>query len=85
MAIAWMPDSKHVLFGKWLLEGKGGELWRISAKGGQPRKVWAWKKGFGRLRVHPDGQRIAFRTRSVITEMWGKENFLPKSVAAADK
>jgi Tol biopolymer transport system component len=77
---AWMPDSQDVLFVKWLMEDKGGELWRISAQGGKPRKVWAWKEPFTGLCVHPDGQRIAFHTSKTTNEMWVMENFLPQDV-----
>ncbi|MHC4560135.1 MAG: TolB family protein, partial [Planctomycetota bacterium] len=68
---AWMPDSQDVLFVKWLMEDKGGELWRISAQGGEP---------FTGLCVHPDGQRIAFHTSKTTNEMWVMENFLPQDV-----
>jgi protease II len=83
MSIAWTPDSQVVLFVKWLMGDKGGELWRISAQGGEPRKVWAWKKPFRGLCVHPDGQRIAFHTRTVMNETWVMENFLPTAVATS--
>ena len=35
---AWMPDGRHVLFGKGGTEGQdpGLELWLISAEGGEP-------------------------------------------------
>jgi hypothetical protein len=83
MSIAWTPDSQVVLFVKWLMGDKGGELWRISAQGGEPRKVWAWKKPFRGLCVHPDGQRIAFHTRTVMNETWVMENFLSTGVSQA--
>jgi Tol biopolymer transport system component len=83
MSIAWTPDSQVVLFVKWLMGDKGGELWRISAQGGEPRKVWAWKKPFRGLCVHPDGQRIAFHTRTAMNETWVMENFLPTVVSQA--
>ena len=83
MSLAWTPDSQDVLFIKWLMGDKGGELWRISAQGGEPRKVWAWKKPFTGLCVHPDGQRIAFHTRTAMNETWVMENFLPTGVSQA--
>jgi WD40 repeat protein len=82
-AVTWMPDSRSVLFRvKWQGE-KGGELWWISAEGGEPRKLWVSKKGFGWLRVHPDGQRIAFSQHDLIYELWLMENFLPTGVSQA--
>jgi len=83
MSVAWTADSQDVLFVKWLMGNKGGELWRISTQGGEPRKVWAWKKPFSGLCVHPDGQRIAFHTRTVMSETWVLENFLPTGVSRA--
>ncbi len=82
-SVAWTPDGEDVLFVKRLMDDKGGELWRISARGGEPRKVWAWNKPFSCLSVHPDGQRIAFHTSTTASETWVMENFLPKAVAAA--
>lgn len=80
--VAWTPDSQDVLFAKMFFGGgkggKEGELWRISAAGGEPRKLWVWKKQqFGRLRVHPDGRCIAFHSGSTPNELWLMENFLP--------
>jgi len=77
VGVAWTPDGQYVLFPKWLMGGKGGELWRISAEGGEPQKLWEWKKGFFAPRVHPDGQRIVFYTHSYTSEVWVMENFLP--------
>ncbi len=86
--VAWTPDSKDVLFAKMFFgggkSGKEGELWRISAAGGEPRKLWVWKKQqFGRVRVHPDGRRIAFHSGSTPSELWLMENFLPTGVSQA--
>jgi Tol biopolymer transport system component len=84
VGVAWMPESQDVLFWKWFQGGKELELWRISAEGGEPRKLWA-RKTLGHLRVHPDGQRIAFYSRSTTSETWVMENFLPAAVASAGK
>ncbi|UCE46496.1 MAG: PD40 domain-containing protein, partial [Phycisphaerales bacterium] len=78
--VTWMADSQHVLFGKWLMENKGGELWRISTQGDEPEKLWTWKTPLASLSVHPDGQRIAFHTSTTASEMWVIENFLPREL-----
>lgn len=70
--VAWAPDGKSVLF------TVGGELWQISAEGGQPRKLFTNKFGWwASLRVHPDGRHIAFHAYYAVRELWVMENFLP--------
>jgi Tol biopolymer transport system component len=78
----WMPDSRNVLFWKWFLGDRSNELWRISVDGSEPLRLWVPKDrnmGPGHLRVHPDGQRIAFIGRSTTRGVWVMENFLPKA------
>jgi len=79
VTMAWTPDSRYLL----TVKGKGGnfELWRIAAAGGRPERVadelptdpGSWRC----LRIHPDGQQIAFTSRTVQQELWVMENFLP--------
>ncbi|NIM06967.1 MAG: hypothetical protein GTN65_15425 [Armatimonadetes bacterium] len=84
VGVTWTPDSGSVLFWKWKFEAdKELELWRISAAGGEPRKLCS-RKSFGNMRIHPDGKRIAFYDRSTTRELWVMENFLPRAVAAAE-
>jgi Tol biopolymer transport system component len=77
--LTWSPDSKKVIF----VKGRRGdddrrgtsELWQVSAKGGEPEKLGL---KYGRqLRVHPDGNRIAFASGAMRREVWAMENFLP--------
>ncbi|KPK34804.1 MAG: hypothetical protein AMJ65_17905, partial [Phycisphaerae bacterium SG8_4] len=82
VGVAWTPDSRNVLFWKWCFPAdKELELWRISAGGGEPRRLCS-RKAFGHLRVHPDGQRVAFHDRSTTRGLWVMENFLPTMVAS---
>ena len=77
VGVTWMPDSRSVLFWKWCYPADQElELWRISAEGGKPRKLCS-RKAFGHMRVHPDGQRVAFYDRLTTRELWVMENFLP--------
>ena len=79
---AWMPDGRHVLFGKGRIEGQDPrlELWLISAKGGEPQYLGLEMEGlllYG-LSIHPDGQRIAFTAgRSLGSQTWVTKNLLP--------
>jgi Tol biopolymer transport system component/beta-lactamase regulating signal transducer with metallopeptidase domain len=74
--LTWTNDGSDLLFVK-----NGNELWRISAEGGEPRKLWEWKQKIWSPRIHPDGKRIAFFSGGNVSEMWLIENFLPESTA----
>jgi len=81
-SFVWTPDGEYVLFLRAEEQGTGSwqatSLWRISLAGGDPQKLWQSEKKFQELRLHPDGQRIAFDTIKIDTEVWVMENFLPK-------
>ena len=78
--LAWTRDGSSLLFVKDL-----AELWCVSAKGGEPRRLWKWKQMIWGPRIHPDGQRIAFFSGGNVSEMWVMENFLPTTVAVTRK
>ncbi len=83
VGVTWTPDSQNVLFWKWWYQAdKELELWRIPAEGGEPRKLCS-RKAIGHIRVHPDGQRVAFYDRSTTRGFWVMENFLPRIVSKA--
>ena len=78
-----MPDGRHLLFSKGPLGNM--ELWRIPVDGGEPEKLGLAMGGLGLtgLRVHPDGQRIAFSASGgagPTNELWVMENFLHQVV-----
>jgi beta-lactamase regulating signal transducer with metallopeptidase domain/Tol biopolymer transport system component len=81
IGVTWMPDGRDVLFWKWFQGRKDLELWKISAAGGDPQKLWS-RKSLGHLRVHPDGERVAFNDRSTKRGVWVIENFLPTTAVA---
>ena len=83
--MAWTPDEKYILFTKARPDGALGpfELWRISAEGGTPQKLGIAMEQLRELRVHPDGQRIAFSAGQNKQEVWVMENFLPKEEISA--
>ena len=80
VGVTWMPDSRNVIFWKWFQGFKDLELWRIPTEGGEPRRLWL-RKALGRMRIHPDGQHVAFYDRSTTRGVWVMENFLPESTA----
>ena len=72
-AISWTPDGQALLF------QMAGELWRVSAAGGEPRKLDLAIEDMHDLRIHPDGRRIAYTVgKSYMPEIWVMENYLPE-------
>jgi Tol biopolymer transport system component/beta-lactamase regulating signal transducer with metallopeptidase domain len=78
VGVTWMPDSRNVIFWKWFQGDRDLELWRISAEGGEPRRLWL-RKTLGHMRVNPDGQHVAFNDRSTQRSVWVMKNFLPET------
>jgi Tol biopolymer transport system component len=78
-SLAWTPDARWLLFGKW--NGDRGELWRISPDGGtaQFAGLLARDEYPYFLRVSPDGLKLAFSLGDgalPTSEIWVMENFL---------
>lgn len=78
--LAWMQDSRHVIYATSSASQPKLDFWRISAEGGEPDHLGLEMEGlrpYG-LSVHPDGRRIAFTAgRPRRNEVWVLENFLP--------
>jgi Tol biopolymer transport system component len=75
----------QVLFAKGgtSLQDHKYDLWRVPAEGGTPQKVGLAIGPPWIVRVHPDGQRIAFIAGEPMrSEVWVMENFLPVTKAA---
>jgi Tol biopolymer transport system component len=80
----WTPDGRWVIFAKGA-RGKPTrdvQLWRVPAEGGEPTRLDVTIDNLWRLRLHPDGRRIAFDTSGGKAEVWVLENFLPALKAA---
>jgi len=80
----WTADGKYILFAKKSpkKDNEKWDLYRISAKGGEPEKLGLEMSGLiMNLSVHPDGRHIAFSiTEESNAEIWVMENFLPKTI-----
>jgi len=73
----WSPDGSQVYFTKGGAPGQDLTfgLWRVPARGGEPQEVGLTMEFLRELRVHPDGQRIAFAAGwSGAPEVWVMEN-----------
>jgi Tol biopolymer transport system component len=85
--LAWTPDGSQVLFTRNSRSSQEPkyEVWRVPAEGGEPQKTDLVIAGAGLrdLRIHPDGQRIAYTAGEPMkSEVWVMENFLPALKAA---
>lgn len=75
----WTPDGRAILFRKMTnANGITSELWRVPIDGSTPKKLDFDVSNVVRFSLHPDGDRVAYvtRTKSNI-EVWALENFLP--------
>jgi Tol biopolymer transport system component len=81
----WSPDGSQVFFEKGGAPGQDLTfgLWRVAAQGGQAQEVGLTMEFLRELRVHPDGQRIAFAAGwSGAPEVWVMEN-IPRPTASS--
>ncbi len=85
-AIDWTPDGRHLIygqdpnFGQEPIEEEHHEFWRVAVEGGEPQKLGPAVKGrLSRVRLHPDGKRLALVVNDFSAEVWVMENFLPES------
>jgi Tol biopolymer transport system component len=76
--LTWMPDGKNLLFAKRKEKQQKCGLWKVSVDGGEPQNLGLAMERLANLRIHPDGQRIAFCSSHLNSEIWMMENFLPK-------
>jgi len=77
--LAWINDDRTLLYGKWTYRSPM-DVWMVSTDGGEPQKTQLSMDGIRNLRIHPDGERIAFTAGQYKFEVWVMENFLPKEV-----
>ncbi len=81
----WAPDGRYLVYAKGNPQDQKSELWRIAVDGGKPEKLDLVVEGLRSLRMHPDGQRIAFSTGKFSQELWVMENLLPALKAARSR
>ncbi len=86
--MSWTPDSRAVIVVKGTAKRNGfqlreedpKELWLVPVSKGKARKldidISSWNMEPG-IRLHPNGQQIAFFAGDDAREIWALENFLP--------
>ncbi len=82
-SMPWTPDGRGILVRKMLVAGgKKSELWLVPIDGGPARKLdfdanRVARYAPGKIRLHPDGRRLAYVFGDYTSEVWVLENFLP--------
>ena len=76
VTVKWTPDGKSLLYDvRWPAEpAREPELWQVGVEGGTPERLDVSVE-LNRLRLHPDGKRVAFWTQEARTEIWLMEGF----------
>ena len=72
----WTPDGKYILYTmkSKKKENEKWDLYRISAEGGNPQKIWYSENEAYLFSIHPDGNQIAFSIRERTTEIRAIQN-----------
>ncbi len=83
-SMTWTPDSRGLLIRKMLTKtGERSELWHVTVPGESQiarkleldvNSVRLWAAG--QIRVHPDGQQLAYVVGGAQNQIWVLENFL---------
>ncbi len=76
LGVSWTSDGNHLVVAH---PQNSKDLWVIPVDGGEHKTVKLGARARG-LRLHPDGQRIAFTKGPLYgaAEIWALENFLPQ-------
>ena len=81
--VSWAPDSRQVIVNRMHGDiGDGKDTLLVPISGGSPRSLDLPDYAWGRIRVHPDGKRIAYLAGFGRSEVWVLENFLPPTTSA---
>lgn len=74
LGLAWTRDSRHLLFTRIGANAEARDVWRIPTSGGAPQKLGISMDNLSEIRIHPDGQRIAFAAGQFSAEIWEMQN-----------
>ena len=74
---SWAPDGRSLMVNTFWANSDRRETWLIPVDGGAHKVLDLPGQSWGRIRVHPDGKRVAYHAGNLKTEVWVLENFLP--------
>jgi Tol biopolymer transport system component len=74
---SWSPDGRGLMMNTFWVGSERRETWLVPLDGSKPMVLDLPGYSWGRIRVHPDGKRIAYHAGGLKTEVWVLENFLP--------
>lgn len=74
----WTPDGKSLIFAESKFQrGYEFDFWKISVEGGKAQNLGLQMDRVYIMRIHPDGQNIAFQSAIRKKEIYAMDNFLP--------
>lgn len=76
-SLSWAPDSRSVIVNTFWNDGEKRETWLVPLDGGAHKVLDLPGHSWSRVRVHPDGKRVAYHAGDLRSEVWVLENFLP--------
>jgi Tol biopolymer transport system component len=75
-SLSWAPDSRSVIVNTFWNDGEKRETWLVPLDGGAHKVLDLPGHSWSRVRVHPDGKRVAYHAGELGSEVWVLENFL---------
>ena len=75
--VSWAPDSRSLIVNTFWNDGEKRETWLVPVDGGAHKVLDLPGHTWSRVRVHPDGRRVAYHAGELRSEVWVLENFLP--------
>lgn len=84
----WTPDGQRLIFASGRTMNTQAKLWVVDVHGGKPKQIepeiGTTIAAFS-VRLHPDGQTIAFAGGENASELWTLENFLPATTVTSTR
>lgn len=80
--LSWAPDSRSIIVNTFWNDGEKRETWLVPLAGSAHKVLDLPGHSWSRVRVHPDGRRVAYHAGELRSEVWVLENFLPGATSA---